>query len=55
MYVLISINEVLRPLSTLMAVGNTGDLRLIVVSNKVHVKFAPFGLEEPKRVRPSNH
>jgi len=43
-----TIDEVLRSLSTLMAIGNTGDWRLTAVSKNVRETFALFGLEEPK-------
>lgn len=43
-----TVDEVLRSLSTLMAIGNTGDWRLTAVSKNVREIFALFGLEEPK-------
>jgi transposase len=43
-----TVNEIVRTLNTLMAVGNTGDWKLTAVSKNVREIFALFGLEEPK-------
>jgi transposase len=46
-----TVNEIVRTLNSLMAVGNTGDWKLTAVSKNVREIFAFFGLEEPKSGR----
>lgn len=43
-----TVDEVILSLSTLMAIGNTGDWRLTAVTKNVREIFRLFGLEEPK-------
>jgi transposase len=43
-----TVDDVIKTLSTLMAIGNTGDWRLTAVSKNVREIFRLFGLEEPK-------
>ena len=43
-----TVDEVILSLSTLMAIGNTGDWRLTAVTKNVKEIFRLFGLEEPK-------
>jgi transposase len=43
-----TVDEIMRSLNTLMAIGNAGDWRLTAVSKSVREIFALFGLEEPK-------
>lgn len=43
-----TLDEVLKSLNTLMAIGSTGDWRLTAVTKNVREIFALFGLGEPK-------